>query len=76
VEDFELDLDARAGLPVAIGHGTKDAIIPVEFGRQARDLLERAGADMIYRETSMTHAVDPAFLRQIAPWLQAHLARV
>jgi phospholipase/carboxylesterase len=75
VDEFELDLDSRAGLPVAIGHGTKDPIIPVEFGRQARDVLERADAEVIYRESSMTHAVDPAFLDQITPWLQAHLAR-
>ena len=39
VEGFELDLGKAAGLPVAIGHGTHDPVISVEFGRDARDRL-------------------------------------
>ena len=37
VDGFELDLSKAAGLPVAIGHGTHDPVISVEFGRDARD---------------------------------------
>ena len=44
VEGFELDLAKAAGLPVAIGHGTHDPVISVEFGRDARDRLRRPGA--------------------------------
>ena len=37
VEGFELDLGNAAGPPVAIGHGTHDPVISVEFGaRRAR----------------------------------------
>ena len=39
VDGFELG-DAT-GLPVAIGHGTYDPVIGVEFGREARDRLDR-----------------------------------
>jgi phospholipase/carboxylesterase len=73
VEGFELDLESRAGLPVAIGHGTFDPIIPVQFGREARDRLEQAGLDVVYRESPMAHSVDPGFLQELAPWIREAL---
>ena len=36
--------------PIAIGHGTYDPVIGVEWGRRAKELLEQAGADVLYRE--------------------------
>lgn len=69
VEGFELDLDGRAGLPVAIGHGTADPIIAIDWGREARDRLEAAGAAVTYRESPIGHSVDPGFLRVLAGWL-------
>jgi phospholipase/carboxylesterase len=45
--------------PVAIAHGTYDPVIPVEFGRRARDLLEGAGAGVWYRESPIEHSIDP-----------------
>ena len=70
VDGFELDLESRAGLPVAIGHGTLDPIIPVHFGREARERLEQAGLDVVYRESPMAHSVDPAFLQELTPWVR------
>jgi phospholipase/carboxylesterase len=69
VERFELDLSSAAGLPVAVGHGIHDPVIPVEFGRDARERLEAAGADVTYRESPMPHSVDPGFLDALQPWL-------
>lgn len=69
VEGFELDLSARRGLPVAIGHGTQDPVISVEFGRDARRALEEAGARVLYRESPMFHAIDPRFVRSLQTWL-------
>jgi phospholipase/carboxylesterase len=54
---------------VAIGHGTLDPIIPVEFARQARETLEATGADVLYREYPLPHTIDPSFLRELSPWL-------
>jgi phospholipase/carboxylesterase len=70
VEDFELELAKAAGLPVAIGHGTHDPVISVEFGRDARDRLLEAGARVTYRESPMPHTIDPAFLRDLPAWLR------
>jgi phospholipase/carboxylesterase len=62
-----------SGLPVAIGHGTHDPIIPVEFGREARERLERAGADVTYRESPMPHTIDPAYLDELRGWVSARV---
>jgi phospholipase/carboxylesterase len=67
VEGFELDLSEIP--PLAIGHGTYDPLIPVEFGRQARQLLEEAGASVLYREYPLPHAVDPTFLVELRGFL-------
>ena len=68
VPGFELSLEPP--LPrVAIGHGTYDEVIPVEFGRQAREKLEGAGADVLYREYPLAHGVDPGFLTELGPWI-------
>ncbi|MEA2331866.1 MAG: phospholipase/carboxylesterase [Thermoleophilaceae bacterium] len=69
VEGFELG--NPAGLPVAIGHGTHDPVIGVEFGRDARDRLAHAGADVTYRESPMGHSIDPAFLDELRGWVSA-----
>ena len=58
VDGFELDLDPPLS-PVTIAHGTLDPVIPVEFGRAARDLLTGAGADVLYRESPIPHTIDP-----------------
>jgi phospholipase/carboxylesterase len=75
VEGFELDLSGREGFPVAIGHGIYDPVIGVEWGRDARDRLEAAGADVTYRESPMAHSVDPGFLAELADWVERALTR-
>jgi phospholipase/carboxylesterase len=67
VDGFELELGQAP--PVAIGHGTLDPVISVEFGRQARRLLEDAGASVLYREYPLGHAIDPHFLMELRQWL-------
>jgi phospholipase/carboxylesterase len=73
VDGFELG-DAK-GLPVAIGHGTFDPVIPVEFGRAARDRLTEAGAVVTYREAPMPHAIDPGYIRELPDWVGARVQR-
>ena len=76
VEGFELDLAGCAGLPVAIGHGTHDPVIGVEWGRDARDRLTTAGLAVTYREYPLPHMVDPGFLDELRRgWLVEALGR-
>jgi phospholipase/carboxylesterase len=72
VEELSLDLSPLLP-PVAIGHGTLDPVIEVEWGRRAKELLERAGAEVLYRETPMSHQIDPEFVREVADWLRTKL---
>jgi phospholipase/carboxylesterase len=70
VDGWTLDTAQLArGYPVAIGHGTEDPVISVEFGRLARRTLEDAGALVTYRESPMFHSVDPLFLRDLRGWV-------
>jgi phospholipase/carboxylesterase len=63
-------LDLEPPLPrVAIGHGSFDPVIGVEWGRQAKQLLEGAGADVLYGEAPIGHGIDPGFANQVREWL-------
>ena len=63
VEGWRADL-APPFPPIAIAHGTLDPVIPVEFGRSARDTLVAAGADVLYRESPIEHWIDPAAVEE------------
>ncbi len=70
VDGWELDR-SRPLPPVALGHGTFDPVIPVDFGRAARDTILEAGGEVLYREYPLPHALDPAFLAEVRDWLPA-----
>jgi len=53
------------GLPVALGHGSADPVIGIDFGRAARDALTAAGAAVTYRESPVGHTIDPRFLAEL-----------
>jgi len=74
VEDFTLDL-RRLELPVAIGHGTLDPVIGVEWGRDARERLQAAGLAVLYRESQMGHSIDPRYLIELRDFIDAALTR-
>jgi phospholipase/carboxylesterase len=68
VPGFELELTPPFP-PIAIGHGTLDPIIGVEWGRRAKAQLEEAGAEPIYREYPLPHTIDPRFVAELQPWI-------
>jgi phospholipase/carboxylesterase len=70
VESWEPDLEPPFP-PIAIAHGTYDPVIPVEFGRQARDRLEAAGAEVWYRESPIEHWIDPQVVGELRPLVAA-----
>jgi phospholipase/carboxylesterase len=69
VAGFELDF-GRPLPPVAIAHGAHDPIISVDFARRAHELLERAGAEVLYHESPVPHTIDPAVLDVLAAWVE------
>ena len=60
-------------LPVFIGHGNADPLIPVTEGHRARDVLTAEGADVTYREYSVAHRIAPDELEDIRTWIDARL---
>jgi len=74
VPGFELDLDGPH-LPIAIGHGSLDPVISVEWGRRAQRLFEEAGVESLYRESPyMGHSIDPGFLEELPEWIDGVLS--
>jgi phospholipase/carboxylesterase len=68
-----IDADGLRGLPIFVGHGADDQIIPVRYGRRTRDELARLGADVTYREYPISHVITPDELTDIAAWLTARI---
>ena len=64
VEGWALD-EELDGYPAALGHGTFDPIIEVGFGREAKERLEQAGADVMWRESPVEHTVDPDYIPEL-----------
>jgi phospholipase/carboxylesterase len=60
--------------PVALAHGTYDQVIPVEFGQRAKERLEGAGANVVYRESPIDHGIDPRVAADFAAWLRDELS--
>jgi phospholipase/carboxylesterase len=70
VPGFALDLGDLDGYPIAIVHGSYDPVIPEGFGAEARRLFEAAGADVLWRETPVTHTIDPRIIPELADFVQ------
>jgi phospholipase/carboxylesterase len=72
VEGWRLD-GSRPFPPIAIGHGTYDPVIPIEFAQRSLADLRAAGAEPLYRESPMQHSIDPAFVAELRPWIRQAL---
>jgi phospholipase/carboxylesterase len=75
VPGWDVELDGRAGLPVAIGHGTFDPVIPVDFAREARRRLEQAGLDVAYSEKPAAHGIHPELVLELRQWIPQTIER-
>jgi phospholipase/carboxylesterase len=59
--------------PFFVAHGVHDSIVPVMFAKRAKEMLEKAGADLTYREYDMDHQIDEESLNDIIKWLEKYL---
>jgi phospholipase/carboxylesterase len=65
--------DGVRGKPYLVIHGQHDPLIPVARGREARDWLSEAGADVTYLEYPMGHTVSEQSIAAMNSWLAVHL---
>ncbi|MEI7704010.1 MAG: phospholipase [Deltaproteobacteria bacterium] len=66
-------LPGLAGFPVLWQHGNGDPVVPVEFGREARDLLGGLGADVDYCEYPIGHEISEESAGDLVRWLSARI---
>ena len=68
-----LRFDNLTGFPIFISHGSEDPVIPVRFGREAAELLTKAGALVEYHEYPMGHEVNLEVLSDLRLWTHKRL---
>jgi phospholipase/carboxylesterase len=67
------DKDALTGLPIFVAHGSRDTLIPISSGREARARLSELPVELTYREYEMGHEISYDSLKDIAEWLKERL---
>ena len=63
----------RGTIPVFIGHGTMDPIVPIILGEKIRDTLQTAGYDVEWHRYPMEHSVCMEEIEAIGKWITATL---
>ena len=71
VRGWRIDIRAKKGMSAYITHGAFDPVIPVGFGRRARDLMQEGGLYVTYEETRVQHQIDPELLPDMREWVAA-----
>ena len=69
-----IDLKPHANLPVLIAHGSVDDVVPVNYARRARAVLENAGLDVEYHEYPMGHQVAQEEAADVKAFIERVLA--
>jgi phospholipase/carboxylesterase len=67
------DKDALIGLPIFVAHGTRDMVLPIAHGRDAREKLSDLPVEVTYREYDMAHEISADSLEDITEWLKERL---
>jgi phospholipase/carboxylesterase len=64
---------ANHGLPVFVGHGTQDPMVPCRLGEQLARHLRDMGCAVDWHSYAMPHAVCPEEVTDLRAWLRARL---
>lgn len=59
-------------LKIFASHGTVDQVIPVDWARKAKPVLDRLGIETIYKEYPIGHGVSPQNFYDFRNWLQQY----
>ena len=60
--------DANSEIPIFIGHGTSDPVVPEVLGQLATQKLKEHHYDVTYKTYSMEHSVCMDEIREIGQW--------
>jgi len=64
---------ANAGLPIFMGHGDEDPMIPIAWAEAARDRLEGIGHPVQWKSYPMGHQVCAEEIEDIGAWIRERL---
>jgi phospholipase/carboxylesterase len=64
---------ANRDVPILMGHGLRDPIVPLELGNASRDALTGLGYPVEWQSYPMEHSVCMEEVVDISNWLQTHL---
>jgi len=67
---------ANAGLPIFAAHGTEDDVVGLSLGTRARDLVQRLGHAVEWRDYPMPHSVCIEEIIDIGTWLRSRMAAI
>jgi phospholipase/carboxylesterase len=65
---------ANAGVPIFLGHGRFDPVVPMARGVATRDLLIELGHPVEWHDYPMQHSVSPEEIEHLHAWLLKALA--
>jgi phospholipase/carboxylesterase len=65
---------ANVGVPVFLGHGSRDGVVPMARGAAARDLLAGLGHPIEWHDYPMEHSVCAEEVTALNDWLLKVLA--
>jgi phospholipase/carboxylesterase len=71
--DLPIDTAGLRDLPVFVGHGLDDTLIPIRYGRLTRDELTRLSLAVTYHEYPIAHSISDEELTDIAACLDESL---
>ena len=73
--DSGLQIDAThiKGKPFILTHGIQDPLLPIDWARRSRDILQKLEVNLEYHEFNMRHEVSEESLAVINTWLEKQL---
>ena len=73
-ESLISDDAVTAGLPIFMGHGSYDQVIPERLRELSRDALKKLGYDVEWHSYPMAHQVSPPEIADLRAWIGKRLA--
>ncbi|TAH34338.1 MAG: carboxylesterase [Planctomycetota bacterium] len=67
---------ANAGLPIFLGHGESDPMVPNQYGMEARDTLLALGYPVEWHSYPMAHQVLPEEIVDLGRWLRKRWSQI
>jgi phospholipase/carboxylesterase len=65
---------ANLGLPIFMGHGGFDPVVPQQLGLMSRDVLVKLGYEVAWHSYPMAHQVCPPEISDLSAWIAKRLA--